>query len=99
MSATLTAPATTTVFESYRSDRWPYGTFRMAQVTTDTAGLIAAEPGVILRPRRGGWEVFSRGAYKPAAEGDYIVRFGSDPYFTAVVTTEYVHANYTREST
>lgn len=95
---TQTLPAVAvSVFEVYYRGSWPWSTARMACFTTDTAGLIAAEPGVWLRTGKRGPEVYTIGGWKPVAHGDYVVRYGHDPAMTAVLAAGYVHEHYSRE--
>jgi hypothetical protein len=88
----------TSVFETYHRADWQR-TIRMAPLTTDTAPHIATEPGVWLRTRGNGWEVFTADGWTPAGPGDYVVRHGHAPDQTAVITAQYAHQHYTREHT
>ena len=85
------------VFEVHRRpDPFPCA-FRMAQLTEDTFEMIRAEPGVLLKRDGRGYRLFARGGWKPVAVGDWIVRFGHDPYCTDSISPEYHDRHYTSE--
>lgn len=92
---TQTLPAVAvSVFEVYYRGSWPWSTARMACFTADTAGLIAAEPGVRIRDTNRGPVIDTHKGQRPLRHGDYVVRLGS---LTDALAAEYVHANYSRE--